>query len=100
MASVALAVAGCGGVAELDSEEIETVGQARSAVEVAVAEGSLKPTGEKKLEELMILCHEKPLAEADGDSIREIVRELTPKLKGADPAFFKRMKRVADHGCN
>jgi hypothetical protein len=95
-----LAVAGCGGVAELDSEELDTVSRARSAVTTAVADGSLKPADQKRLEALMILCHEKPLAEADGDSVREIVSELTPKVKGADPAFFKRMKRVADHGCD
>ncbi|MBN8869027.1 MAG: hypothetical protein J0H66_03995 [Solirubrobacterales bacterium] len=98
--SAVLAVAGCGGVAELDSDELETVSQARSVATAAAASGSLKPAGEEKLEALMILCHEKPLAEADGDSVREVMSELTPKVRSADPAFFKRMKRAADHGCD
>jgi len=98
-----LTASGCGGVAELDSSEIETVSRARSTVNAAVAGGSLDQAGEKRLEALMILCHEKPLAETGGDSVREIMTELTPELKTVkevDPTFYKRMKRSADHGCD
>lgn len=99
-AGAVLAFAGCGGVPELEPDEIETVNQAKSVATAAAAGKPLDPADKKKLKELMILCHQKPLAETDGDSVREIMTELTPKVKkGADPTFFKRMKRVADHGC-
>lgn len=97
-ACLALAVVGCGGVAELDSGEVSTVTEAKAAAQAAAA-GSLTPAGEKALEDLKVLCHEKPLAEADGDSIREIVTGIVPQLKNADPAYYKRFKKFADHGC-
>ena len=71
-----LFVAGCGGLAELDSEEVATVSQARAATETAAIDGSLKPGDEKKFEELIVLCREKPLAEADGKSMREVLAEM------------------------
>lgn len=98
-ACVLLFAAGCGGVPELDSEEVATVSQARTATETAAVDGSLKPGDEKKFEDLIILCREKPLAEADGKSMREILQELAPRLSGADPELSSKMKRIATYGC-
>ena len=98
-ASVALAVSGCGGVSELDSEESNTVIQARSVVDAAVTDGTLTPAGEKTLEDLMVICHEKPLAESDGESMRNLMTEIAPRLKAADPQFSKRLRKFAAHGC-
>lgn len=80
-ACATLAIAGCGGVSELESNEVTTVSEAKSAVKAAVAEGSLTPAGKKALEELMVLCHEKPLTETDGDSIREVINAIVPQLQ-------------------
>ena len=96
---VLLLVAGCGGVAELDSDEVATVSQARSATETAALDGSLSPGDEKKFEDLIILCREKPLAEADGKSMREVLTELAPRLKSVDPELASKMKRIAAYGC-
>lgn len=98
-ACVLLFVAGCGGVAELDSEEVATVNLARSATETAAVDGSLKPGDEKKFEDLIILCREKPLAEADGKSMREVLAELAPRLTSVDPKLASKMKRIAAYGC-
>lgn len=100
-ACAALLAAGCGGAPTLETGEVETVTQARAAVKSAVAAGSLDAAGQRKVEQLMILCHQKPLAEEGGDSVREIIKEIAPGLKGvADPAFAERIKRQADHGCD
>lgn len=96
----ALAVAGCGGVSELDPDEVETVSQARSAVNSALASGSLNAGGKETLEALMALCHEKPLAETGGNSMREVMSDLAPRLKSADPSFSRRMQRFSTDGCN
>lgn len=98
-ACVLLFVVGCGGVAELDSDELATVSLARSATEAAALDGSLKPGDEKKFEELIILCREKPLAEADGKSMRELLKELAPRLTNVDPELSSKMKRIAAYGC-
>lgn len=94
----AMAVAGCGGVAELDSSETTTVTEAQAAAQNA-STGSLTAADKKALDELKALCHEKPLTEVDGESIREIVTGMVPQLKSADPAYYKRFKNFADHGC-
>ena len=98
-ACMLLFVAGCGGLAELDSEEVATVSQARAATETAAIDGSLKPGDEKKFEELIVLCREKPLAEADGKSMREVLTELAPRLKSVDPQLSSKLKRIAAYGC-
>ena len=98
-ACVLLFVAGCGGVAELDSEEVATVSLARSATEAAAVDGSLEPGDEKKFEDLIILCREKPLAEADGKSMREVLKELAPRLSSVDPKLSSKMERIATYGC-
>ena len=95
-----LFVAGCGGVAELDPGETETVTLATAAVATAAKDGSLTPGQEKKIEDLMVLCHQKPLAEHEGQSMRELLKELAPQLGGVDPNFSKRVKNVAAHGCD
>lgn len=95
-----LLVAGCGGVAELDSDDAETVDAARAAVTRAKAEGSLSPRGEEQLTALIVLCREKPLTEVDGQSMRELVGDLAPQLQSADPQFSKRMKEIATSGCD
>lgn len=95
-----LVVAGCGGVAELDSDDVETVNAAKSTVAQAKADGSLTPEGEEQLTELIVLCREKPLSEVDGQSMRELLGELAPQLKGADPQFSKRMQEIATSGCD
>ena len=84
MTSALLTVAGCGGVAELDSSEVKTVSHARSVVSEAGATGSLKPGDGDVLTDFMILCREKPLSEIDGDTLRETMDELAPQLKGVD----------------
>lgn len=94
-----LFVAGCGGLAELDSEEVATVSQARAATETAAIDGSLKPGDEKKFEELIVLCREKPLAEADGKSMREVLAEMATRLTSVDPKLASKMKRIAAYGC-
>ncbi len=99
-ACAVLLIAGCGGVAELDSSETDTVNAANSAVADATASGSLKPGDQAKLEALMVLCHEKPLAESDGESMRELITRLAPELKSADPKMSRRLKRFATDGCN
>ncbi len=96
---VLMFAAGCGGVAELDSDEVATVSQARSATDTAALDGSLKPGDEKKFEDLIILCREKPLAEADGKSMREVLTELAPRLKSVDPQLSSKLKRIAAYGC-
>jgi len=96
----ALAIAGCGGTPELDSSEIETVSSAKSVVANAARTGSLTAGGEKKLEALMILCREKPLAESDGSSMRQVLEELAPRLKSADPQFSSKLKTLAVNGCD
>ncbi|MCB8915393.1 MAG: hypothetical protein H6532_06145 [Thermoleophilales bacterium] len=95
-----LTVAGCGGVAELDSGEVETVNQARSAVSEARASGTLKPGDGDTLTEFMILCREKPLSEVEGDTLRETMDELAPQLKGIDREYFRKMDRLATNGCD
>ena len=99
MVCVLMFAAGCGGVAELDSAEMATVSQARSATDTAASDGSLKPGDEKKFEDLIILCREKPLAEADGKSMREVLTELAPRLNSVDPKLASKMKRIAAYGC-
>lgn len=99
-AACALLVAGCGGVAEFDSGEVETVNLAKQAVADAQSEGSLTAQGEKQLTELMALCREKPLTEIDGESMRELLDSLAPQLKAADPQFSQKMQRVATSGCD
>jgi hypothetical protein len=96
----ALLAAGCGGVAELDSGDTQTVSLARQAVDEAVAKGSLSPAGEKQLTDLIALCREKPLSESDGKSMREILTSLAPQLKQADAAFSKKLERIARNGCD
>ncbi len=98
-ACVLLLAAGCGGVAELDSDEAVTVNLARTATKTAALDGSLKPGDEKKFEELIVLCREKPLAEADGKSMREVLTELAPRLNSVDPKLASKMKRIAAYGC-
>ena len=93
-------LAGCGGTPELDSSEIETVSSAKSVVANAARTGSLTAGGEKKLEALMILCREKPLAESDGSSMRQVLEELAPRLKSADPQFSSKLKTLAVNGCD
>lgn len=95
-----LVVAGCGGVQELEADEVETVEVATTTVASAARTGSLKPGDAKKVEALMVLCHEKPLAEYEGDSMRELLGETAPKLKQADPQLSKRVEDRATHGCD
>lgn len=95
-----LVVAGCGGVAELDSDDVETVNSAKAAVAKAQADGSLSPEGEEQLTALIVLCREKPLSEVDGQSMRVLLGDLAPQLKSADPQFSKRMKEIATSGCD
>jgi hypothetical protein len=97
--SLLLLAAGCGGVAELDSQEAQTVTLAQSAVANAAQDGSLKPGDEKKLEALIILCREKPLAEADGRSMREVLGDLAPRLTSVDPELSSKLERIAANGC-
>ncbi len=96
---VLMFAAGCGGVAELDSAEMATVSQARSATDTAALDGSLKPGDEKKFEDLIILCRKNPLAEADGKSMREVLTELAPRLKSVDPQLSSKLERIAAYGC-
>ncbi len=100
VALVLLVVAGCGGVAELDSGEVETVETAKQTVADAKASGSLDAQGEERLTALIVLCREKPLSEVDGQSMRVLVGELAPQLKDADPQFSRKMKRIATSGCD
>lgn len=100
VACALLVVAGCGGVAELDSDDAETVNAAKAAVVKAKADGSLSPRGEEQLTALIVLCREKPLTEVDGQSMRELVGDLAPQLKTADPEFSKKMKEISTSGCD
>jgi hypothetical protein len=93
------AVAGCGGVAELDSGELQTVTAAESAVAAATNSGSLKPGDEQKFEDLIVLCREKPLSEVDGQSMRQVLEGLAPRLSGVDPELSSKLKRIAKNGC-
>lgn len=95
-----LAIAGCGGVAELDSGEVETVDSAKAVVAASVAKGSLQAGGMETLTEFMILCRDKPLAEEGGDSLREIMDQLAPQLEGVDATAFRKMDRLATNGCD
>ena len=54
----------------------------------------------QKLEALMILCREKPLAESDGMSMRELVDDLAPKLSKVDPEWSAKLERLATNGCD
>lgn len=99
-ACLVVGIAGCGGVAELDSGETETVSSVRSVVENAAATGSMKPGDEEKIRAFMALCREKPLAEDGGDSMRQILDGLAPQVKAADPELSKTMQRVATSGCD
>jgi hypothetical protein len=94
-----MTIAGCGGVATLDSQETQTVTLAKSAVATAAKDRSLKPGDEQKLNALIILCRKKPLAEADGMSMREILADLAPQLTGVDPNLSAKLKRIATSGC-
>lgn len=100
MTSALLTVAGCGGVAELDSSEVKTVSHARSVVSEAGATGSLKPGDGDVLTDFMILCREKPLSEIDGDTLRETMDELAPQLKGVDRKYFRKLDHLATNGCD
>lgn len=93
-------LAGCGGTPELDSGEVETVTAAQSAVTSARQSGALKAGDAQKLEALMILCREKPLAESDGMSMRELVDDLAPKLSKVDPEWSAKLERLATNGCD
>lgn len=95
-----MTVAGCGGVAELDSSEAETVSQAESVVAKAKASGSLKPGDGEVLTDFMILCREKPLSDVNGQTLRETMDELAPQLKGVDQIYFKKLDRLATNGCD
>ncbi len=100
VASVAIAVVGCGGVAEVESGEVETVNAAKTIVTSGVATGSLEPGDAEKLREFMILCRDKPLSEVNGDSLREIMDELAPQLKGVDAEAHRKMDHLAETGCD
>lgn len=97
--SALMVFAGCGGVAELDSDELQTVTVADSAVAKAEQSGSLSQGDEKKIEELIILCREKPLAESDGESMRQILEDLAPRLASADLELSSKLKRISTNGC-
>jgi hypothetical protein len=99
-ATCALLVVGCGGVAELDSGDVETVKSAKSAVAQTEATGSFTPEAEEQVTALIALCREKPLSTFDGRSIREILGDVAPRLKEADPDFSRRMKEIATSGCD
>ena len=99
-ACAAVVVAGCGGVAELEPDEVETVQTAQKVVDRAAETGSLGDGGMEKLTAFMILCRDKPLAEDGGDSMREIMDELAPRLEGVDPVAFRKMDRLATNGCD
>ena len=95
-----LVVAGCGGVAELDSGEVDTVNQAKAIVAEGKANGKLAPGDGAVLTEFMILCRAKPLSEVDGDTLRETMDELAPQLKGVDQKDFDKMDHNAETGCD
>ncbi len=98
----ALLIAGCGGVAELDGGDTETVSLARQTVTESVAQGSLSPEGEQRLIDLIVLCREKPLSETgtEGQTMRELLTSLAPRLMDADPEFAGKMQKIARSGCD
>jgi hypothetical protein len=98
MIAALLSTAACGGTAKLDSGEAQTVTLAKSAV-TAAQDGSLSPGDERKLEALIVLCREKPLAEADGRSMREVLLDLAPRLSTVDPELSSKLRRIARNGC-
>ncbi|HRV59977.1 MAG: hypothetical protein KDB54_08115 [Solirubrobacterales bacterium] len=95
-----LTVGGCGGVANLDPGEVDTVNQAKSAVTNSKVKGALQSGAGHVLNEFMILCREKPLSEVDGDTLREIMVVLAPELKGVNQTYFKKLNRLATNGCD
>lgn len=97
--SALLVFAGCGGVAELDSDDIKTVSAAKAAMAVAAQSRSLKPGDEQKFEDLIVLCREKPLSEVDGRSMRQVLEDLAPRLSGVDPELSAQLKRISINGC-
>jgi hypothetical protein len=96
--TVLLSSAACGGTAELDPQEAQTVTLAKSAVAAAQG-GPLSPGEEKNVETLIVLCRQKPLAEADGRSMREVLLDLAPRLSGVDPELSSKLRRIARNGC-